>query len=97
MIKNDDKLKENSFGFIQFAMLYTTQFGERRIRVFNINMPVAKNLNGYFKGADVETLSAFTIKREASRIMVKGAKLTKEGVINNLVNLLHVYRQKCAA
>lgn len=55
-------------------------------------MPVAKNLNGYFKGADVETLTAFILKREASRIMVKGAKITKENIINNLVNLLFVYR-----
>jgi len=78
-------------------MLYTTQYGERRIRVFNINIPVAKNLNGYFKGADVETLTAFILKKEASRVMVKGAKVTKENVINNLVNLLYVYRQKCAA
>jgi protein transport protein SEC24 len=78
VVKNDDKLKENSFGFIQFAMLYTTLFGERRIRVFNMNMQLAKNLNAYFKGADVETLSSFIIKREASRVMTKGAKVTKE-------------------
>lgn len=65
--------------------------------MFNYNLQVAKNLNGYYKAADVETLSSFIIKREASRIMVRGAKATKESVINNLVNLLFVYRQKCAA
>jgi len=37
-IRNDDKLKENELAGIQFAMLYTTQFGDRRIRVFNINL-----------------------------------------------------------
>lgn len=54
-------------------------------------------MNGYFKAADVETLADFTIKREASRVMQRGPKAIKENVINNLVNLLHVYRQKCAA
>lgn len=73
-------------------MLYTDQLGERRIRVFNQCLQIAKNLNGYFKAADVETLSNFMIKREASRVMVKGAKVTKESMINNLVTLLHVYR-----
>jgi len=78
-------------------MLYTTQFGERRIRVFNQSMQLAKNLNGYFKAADVETLSDFMIKREASRVMSRGAKVTKESIVNNLVNLLYTYRSKCAA
>ena len=35
VIKNEEKLKDNTLAFVQFAMLYTTQFGERRIRVFN--------------------------------------------------------------
>jgi hypothetical protein len=49
-------------------------------------------LNNYFKGAEVETLADFTIKREASRVMQRGPKAAKENIINNLVNLLHVYR-----
>jgi len=65
--------------------------------VFNMSMQLAKNLNGYFKAADVETLSDFMIKREASRVMQRGAKATKESINNNLVNLLHTYRTKCAA
>lgn len=92
MIRNDEKLKENSLAFVQFAMLYTTQYGERRIRVFNQSLQLSKNLNGYFKAADVETLADFTIKRYASRVMSVGAKTTKESIINNLVTLLHTYR-----
>jgi protein transport protein SEC24 len=90
-------LKENQFAFIQFAMLYATQFGERRIRVFNINLPVAKNLNEYFKKTDVEALSFYIIRKEVSKAMIKGAKVTRESIINNLVTLLHNYRTHCAA
>jgi hypothetical protein len=49
-------------------MLYTNQWGEQRIRVFNQSLQLAKNLNGYFKAADVETLADFSIKRDASRV-----------------------------
>ena len=92
MIKVEEKLKDNTLAFVQFAMLYTTHFGERRIRVFNQCLQISKTLNGHFKAADVETLSDFMIKREASRIMQRGSKVTKESIINNLVTLLHSYR-----
>ena len=60
-------------------------------------MQIAKALNAYFKAADVETLSDFLVKRYASRAPTIGAKATKEAIINTLVSLLHVYRQKCSA
>jgi hypothetical protein len=54
--------------------MYSTQFGERRIRIFNYALSVAKSLNAYYKAADCETLSEFMIKKEVARIMAKGAK-----------------------
>lgn len=77
-------------------MLYSTQFGEKRIRVFNICIPVAKNLNAYFKSSDVEALSHFIIKKEISRVPIKGPKVVRENTISELVNLLHSYRHNCA-
>jgi protein transport protein SEC24 len=97
LIRCDEKMKEDSICHVQFAMMYTTFYGEKRIRVFNQCFPMAKNLNAYYKSADCEGLSTFTVKREVSRVMVRGGKGAKESVINNLVNLLHIYRQKCAA
>jgi hypothetical protein len=73
-------------------MMYSTQFGERRIRVFNYNLLIAKNLNNYYKGTDQETLSEFIVKHELSRVFMRGAKATRETITNNLVNLLHTYR-----
>lgn len=48
---------------IQFAMLYTNIFGERRIRVFNLNIPVTKNLNAYYKAADCEAIVEYSTKK----------------------------------
>lgn len=50
-------------------MLYTNNWGERRIRIMNFKMNVTKNLNTYFKAADVETASQFLIKRELSKML----------------------------
>lgn len=54
-------------------------------------------MNSFYKAADCETLSEFMVKKEIARAMSRGAKATREAIINNLVTLLYVYRQKCAA
>ena len=97
LIRCDEKQKEEALFYVQFAMMYTTHWGDKRIRVFNQCLTMAKNLNGYYKAADCEALSVFSVKRHVSRVMVNGAKGSKESTISELVNLLHIYRQKCAA
>jgi len=74
-------------------MIYSTPFGERRIRVFNHSIPVTANLSNYYKAADSETLAHFIVKRDLSKLMAKGTKVVREAFINNLVQLLHHYRQ----
>lgn len=64
--------------------------------MFNMNLPVAKNLNEYFKKTDVEALSFYILRKELSRSLVKGPKVTREHIINNLVTLLFNYRTHCA-
>ena len=82
VLRNDDKMKEGQFAYVQLAMLYGTFFGERRIRVFNYQVPIAKNLNNYFKSADAETLTSFLVKQELARSLQKGAKTTREAMTN---------------
>lgn len=97
ILRNDDKMKEGDFAFLQFAMLYNTQFGEKRIRIFNMNLPVTKNLNSYFKAADVEVVAQFMIRKDLCRYPQIGAKAIKELITSNLVTLLHTYRTQCAS
>lgn len=92
LIRNDERLKEGQTAYVQFAMLYNTQFGDKRIRIFNYALPITKNLNAYFKSADVEALTEFVVKKELSRSIQKGTKNTREAMINNLVTLLYNYR-----
>ena len=64
--------------------------------MFNVNLPAAKNLNAYYKATDVEALAQFVTKRELSKVTHRGAKATREAIINSLVSLLFNYRTHCA-
>lgn len=55
-LKHDDKLDEKSEPVLQFAMLYTTANGERRIRVHNISVNCSMTLPNLFRGADLDTI-----------------------------------------
>ena len=57
---------------------------------------MAKNLNAYFKSSEVEAVSQFIVKKEISRVSLKGPKAARESVTNNLVTLLYQYRHHCA-
>mmetsp|Transcript_15078 Transcript_15078/g.14650 ORF Transcript_15078/g.14650 Transcript_15078/m.14650 type:complete len:202 (-) Transcript_15078:36-641(-) len=60
-------------------------------------VPVCKNLNSYFKSGDIETLSEFIIKREVSKVTLRGAKNTKEHIMNTLITMLYNYRHQCSS
>ncbi|GJN25091.1 hypothetical protein PR202_gb12878 [Eleusine coracana subsp. coracana] len=53
--KHDDKLQENAECGFQCALLYTTVFGQRRIRVINLSLPCTSQLSSLFRYADLET------------------------------------------
>ena len=77
-------------------MLYTDPYGERKIRVFNYAWLVSQNLYNYCKSADVESVSQFQIRQNLTQVTRKGAKSTKEKVINDLVEMLTNYRNLCS-
>jgi protein transport protein SEC24 len=96
LIKSDDKLEAGALVHAQIAMLYTDIEGKRVIRVMNFHWTAAPNLYSYFKSADVENLAQFKIRNELSQAIKRGAKNTKEKLLNDLIEMLHVYRTQCA-
>jgi protein transport protein SEC24 len=97
LFRSDDKLNEGQQVHCQFAMLYSDMEGVRKIRVFNYHWQVAKNLYSYFKSADVESVAQFKVRSELSQAVRRGAKNTKEKLINDLVDMLSNYRTQCAS
>jgi hypothetical protein len=48
---------------IQCALLYTTVYGQRRIRVINISLPCTSMLSNLFRYADLETQFTYVVKQ----------------------------------
>lgn len=53
-LRYEDRLPEGKEAYAQFALLYTTPEGGRRIRVHTLGLPVAAKLTHVFKGADLD-------------------------------------------
>ncbi len=53
-LRYEDRLPEGKEAYAQFALLYTTPEGRRRIRVHTLGLPVAAKLTHVFKGADLD-------------------------------------------
>jgi protein transport protein SEC24 len=95
VLRNDEKLKEDSLVFFQFAMLYTDANGVRRILIFNYMWRVSKTLYAYYKSSDCEAVAQFKIRHSLSSAMLLGAKRVKEKTINDLVEMLYNYKKHC--
>jgi protein transport protein SEC24 len=88
----------SSFAYIQTALLYTTRFGERLVRVFNLRLPVVTTLFNVFKGADLDCIMNYYL-RCAAKELKKNAEVKekKEKILYHCAELLSVYRKNCAS
>ncbi|THU46580.1 hypothetical protein C4D60_Mb09t06430 [Musa balbisiana] len=94
--KHDDKFQENSECSFQCALLYTTVYGQRRIRVMNLSLPCTTMLSSLFRSADLDTQFACFLKQAASMIPVSPLSQVHEQITNLCINILHAYRKFCA-
>lgn len=63
--ENDSYFPSNYFVFsiVQCALLYTTVYGQRRIRVTTLALPCTSMLNNLFRTADLDTQFACILKQ----------------------------------
>ncbi|KAF2910869.1 protein transport protein SEC24 B isoform X2 [Oryza sativa Japonica Group] len=95
--KHDDKLQENSECGFQCALLYTTVYGQRRIRVMNLSLPCTNMLSNLFRYADLETQFTCFLKQAANGIPTSTLLHLREEVTNTCINILQSYRKYCAS
>ncbi|KAL5204376.1 hypothetical protein ABZP36_009247 [Zizania latifolia] len=95
--KHDDKLQENSECGFQCALLYTTVFGQRRIRVMNLSLPCTNMLSNLFRYADLETQFSCFLKQAANGIATATLLHLREEATNTCINILQSYRKNCAS
>lgn len=94
--KHDDKFQESSECSFQCALLYTTVYGQRRIRVLNLSLPCTSMLSSLFRTADLDTQFACFLKQAASGILTSPLSQVREQTTNLCINILHSYRKFCA-
>ncbi|KRX02234.1 Zinc finger, Sec23/Sec24-type [Pseudocohnilembus persalinus] len=95
-IKQEDKIQENE-AYLQFAILYTNQFGQKCIRVINQFLSVVNNANSIFRSGDLDATSCLLFRQLCCKITAEPLKLIKEQIIKKVVNVLHAYRVQCAS
>ncbi|KAH6803284.1 Sec23/Sec24 protein transport family protein [Perilla frutescens var. frutescens] len=95
-LKHDDKLQEGSECSFQCALLYTTVYGQRRIRVSTLSLPCTNMLSNLFRSADLDTQFACIIKQAASEIPSAPIAQVRDQATNVCINILYSYRKFCA-
>uniref|UniRef100_A0A5B6ZX03 Uncharacterized protein n=1 Tax=Davidia involucrata TaxID=16924 RepID=A0A5B6ZX03_DAVIN len=95
-LKHDDKLQDGSECAFQCALLYTTVYGQRRIRVSTLSLPCTTMLSSLFRSADLDTQFTCFLKQAASEIPSSPLLQVREQVTNLCINILHSYRKFCA-
>ncbi|EXB73718.1 Protein transport protein Sec24-like protein [Morus notabilis] len=95
-LKHDDKLQDGSECAFQCALLYTTVYGQRRIRVTTLSLPCTNMLSYLFRSADLDTQFTCFLKQAANEIPFNPLSRVREQVTNLCINSLLSYRKFCA-
>ncbi|GFP98573.1 protein transport protein sec24-like cef [Phtheirospermum japonicum] len=95
-LKHDDKLQEGSECSFQCALLYTTIYGQRRIRVSTLSLPCTNILNNIFRFADLDTQFACLLKKATNEIPSTPLSQVRDQITNDCINILSSYRKFCA-
>lgn len=63
-----EKLPERGEAYLQFALLYSTTDGQRRVRVHTLALPITQSLGTAFRGADLDTYMSYVSRKVSSQV-----------------------------
>ncbi|XP_021730205.1 protein transport protein Sec24-like At4g32640 [Chenopodium quinoa] len=95
-LKHDDKLQDGAECAFQCAILYTTVYGQRRIRVMNLSLSCTSALPNLFRSADLDAQFTCFLKQAGNEIPTLPLSQVREHATNHCVNILHSYRKFCS-
>jgi protein transport protein SEC24 len=81
----------------QTAIMHTTCFGERRIRVITSAIPTTTNLSEVFASADEVALAALFANKAVERSISHKLEDARDAVFNKTVEILNAYKQSMTA
>lgn len=96
-MKYDDKIPEYDLVVVQFAMIYTSLCGERRVRVHNLALQTCQALGDLYKSACCDTLVNVLVRDSVDkmRIGTLTPKSAKEQLVARVISILAAYRKHC--
>lgn len=92
ILKHDSKLPEDTDLHVQCAMIYTNQFGQRLIRIFNGLMKSTRSIPNIFKGGDIDTLTNVIARQNAYAIYEDMLSTIRERWHGNIISMLTTHR-----
>eukprot|EP00884_Botryococcus_braunii_P013212 jgi/Botrbrau1/21892/Bobra.0249s0021.1 len=97
-LRHEEKLTDKQEVFFQFALLYSTSEGNRRIRVHTLGLPTTAVLASVFRGADLDAQIAWASRQSAASV-ASGASLVsvRDSLQKATVECLLSYRKNCAS
>jgi len=97
VLKHDDKLPEQTEACIQAALLYTNQYGERRIRVHTLSVPVTSVLGNLFRYADLDTIMNLAARQSVVTALQQPLEKVRTNATASCVDILYSYRKYCCS
>lgn len=95
-LQYDGKLDERADVYIQMALLYTTADGHRRVRVHNLVLGVASQLNNVFRNAEMDCTVNFLARSMVQQTYSMPLKAIRDLATTTCVKILGAYRANCA-
>ncbi|XP_069475104.1 protein transport protein Sec24C-like isoform X2 [Ambystoma mexicanum] len=95
--KPSSKLSPEEGVYLQFALYYTSQTGQRKLRVHNIHLNCSERLVETFQQSQAEALLSYFSKSAYSAILQSPLKEVRDALVTRLTQILACYRQQCAA
>jgi protein transport protein SEC24 len=92
----EGKLDERQDVYVQAALLCTTKYGSRRVRVHNLCLGVASQLHNVFKSADMDTICNLLMRQNVQKVFIQPLKTIRDTAILRCVKILTAYRTHCA-
>ncbi|KAI9502982.1 hypothetical protein BX070DRAFT_225987 [Coemansia spiralis] len=81
--------------FFQTALLHTTSYGERRIRVSTLALPTTDNIHTVFHKADQIAIASLLSKKAVDRALVAKLEDAREALQHKALEIIGAFKTEC--
>ncbi|KAJ2765280.1 COPII subunit, partial [Coemansia nantahalensis] len=81
--------------YFQAALLHTTSFGERRIRVATLAVPTTENIHTVFHHADQVAIASLLSKKAVDRALVAKLEDARDALQHKMLEIIAAFKTEC--